>query len=250
MRVWISRVSPRVIPYSKASEGVEKSLPKGRRKRGLRKGKSRSREGKSRRSTPITAPDSKKSSARIINHKGRKLIWIMAAQTDLDRRLRKVDTRPGLGSIRYIDGQRRFRALSRYASRTYIPPGASEHPGTSFKKYLDRLWPTGQALDDFSSLLRQLRSRSPEAEPAGKSELPSSIREVIVNGETDYLCSYCHSVRRVDKHGLTHHRRVCNINDTECLLRKREDASKVADLPDRTVKTGRYPRRRGRGSRK
>jgi len=58
VRVSSSRVSTRGVAYEKASEGAEKSCRVRRRKRGLRKGKKRSRVGKTRSNAPLPPPDS------------------------------------------------------------------------------------------------------------------------------------------------------------------------------------------------
>jgi hypothetical protein len=69
--------STRHVPM-KAHVGAEKSRLTRRRKRGLRKGKRRSRECHSRRSAPpATAP--KPQSSRKVNHVGRKFIWALIA---------------------------------------------------------------------------------------------------------------------------------------------------------------------------
>jgi len=59
----------------KATEGAEKSRPHRRRRRGLRKGKSRSRVCQTRRTSDRPATVVKAQSARCVNHRGRKFIW-------------------------------------------------------------------------------------------------------------------------------------------------------------------------------
>lgn len=72
VRIHISRVTARGCVYSKADEGAEKScvVRSGatRRKRGLRRGKSRSRGRQPRRSLKPSAPLTKEVSERSINH--------------------------------------------------------------------------------------------------------------------------------------------------------------------------------------
>lgn len=72
VRVQISRVNDRGVAYVKADNGAEKSCPgRGRRKRGLRNGKRRSRGGKPRRSVKIAAPRSKNREVRAGIHRER-----------------------------------------------------------------------------------------------------------------------------------------------------------------------------------
>jgi hypothetical protein len=68
-RVQLCRVHNRSSAYVKADNGAEKSLrSQRRRKRGLRHGKNRSREGKSRRTSTHPAPVPKQSPRRLNHH--------------------------------------------------------------------------------------------------------------------------------------------------------------------------------------
>jgi hypothetical protein len=207
----------------KASEGVEKSCRIRRSRRGQRKGKSRSR-GRQPRSPPPLRPKPAPG-ARLINHSGRKLIWLVITRNKLDKFLRKKSSRPVKGDLRYQDGYKRFRALSWKASQMKVPWGAFEHPGGNFEKYLDTLWVTEQAHFDFSSLLRHVREEVIRPKSPDRTEPVADIREVIIDGEVDYLCRHCQtrpSYRgRVGK--AVPFRSVCNMNDPDCFLKKKQD---------------------------
>jgi hypothetical protein len=75
----ISGGGPRIAVAGVATKGAEKSCHHRRRKRGLRKGKSRSRECHSRRTLPDLQPIPKSRSDRVVNHSGRKFIWARKA---------------------------------------------------------------------------------------------------------------------------------------------------------------------------
>lgn len=71
----VQRLGTRRLAPKKADERAEKSCRDRRRKRGLRKGKVRSRVCQTRRSQPRPATSSKTQSARLVNHRGRKFLW-------------------------------------------------------------------------------------------------------------------------------------------------------------------------------
>lgn len=81
MGQWIVWIQVELIPAltrpvsRKAHVTAEKSCPHRRRKRGLRKGKARSRVRQTRRSPPDRQPLPKKLSSRGVNHQGRKFLW-------------------------------------------------------------------------------------------------------------------------------------------------------------------------------
>lgn len=78
----------------KAVEGAERSLRTRRRKRGLRKGKSRSREGKSRRSTNHRPPDPNNTSCRTIMRACAQLdFWYVKEEAFVERlrRFKKME---------------------------------------------------------------------------------------------------------------------------------------------------------------
>jgi hypothetical protein len=207
----------------KASEGVEKSCRNRRSRRGQRRGKSRSR-GRQPRSPPPLRPKPAPGS-RLINHSGRKLIWSVIARNKLDTYMRKKPSRPVKGDLRYQDGYKRFRALSWKVTQMGVPWGAFEHPGGNFEKYLDTLWVTEQAHSDFFSLLRHVREEVIRPKSPDRTEPVADIREVIIDGDVDYLCRHCQTRPayrgRADK--AVPYRRVCNMNDLDCFLRKKQD---------------------------
>jgi len=76
VRVMMNRgLKTRPSAPMKANERAEKSCLHRRRKRGLRKGKVRSRVCQTRRSFSRPATSYKPQSARLVNHRGRKFIW-------------------------------------------------------------------------------------------------------------------------------------------------------------------------------
>jgi len=77
-----------------ASNGAEKSFLTRRRKRGLRKGKRRSRGRHPRRSVPDRQSLPKTPSARVVNHSGRKFLWAMRASSDLLKDVKKYHKFP------------------------------------------------------------------------------------------------------------------------------------------------------------
>jgi hypothetical protein len=160
----------------------------------------------------------------------------------------RENRRPGEGDHRYVDGRRRFRALSRSATMMKVPIGAFEHPGLSFNKFLNSLWPTEQAFADFSSLLRHVRSQS-RARSAVRTEPNSEIQTVIIDGSEDYLCSHCRSLPAyVDKKRkkVVPGRRVCNMKDKDCLLRKKAEREEKRSPSVHRSNAQRLPRGRGR----
>lgn len=78
----------------KASEGAEKSCYTKRRKRGLRKGKRRSRVCQTRRTASRPATSSKSPSARKVNHVGRKFVWAAQARSNLAKDCEKLNKFP------------------------------------------------------------------------------------------------------------------------------------------------------------
>jgi uncharacterized protein YggL (DUF469 family) len=76
--------SSRTVP-KKASEKAEKSWGHTRRKRGLRRGRVRSRVCQTRRSPKPTATVFNTQSARCVNHRGRKFIWAVRTNNQFRR---------------------------------------------------------------------------------------------------------------------------------------------------------------------
>jgi len=97
---WIGQVTVRVMSpckkegtrtvREKAHYGAEKSCQTRRRKRGLRKGKVRSRGVQPRRSLPPRQPLTKPLSSRAVNHAGRKFIWAQKARAKLAVKARRM----------------------------------------------------------------------------------------------------------------------------------------------------------------
>jgi len=77
--------------HVRPSSGAEKSRHGRRRKRGLRKGKRRSRGCHPRRSVSIAANVSKDPNARRVNHAGRKFIWAAARASLLRKKCARYE---------------------------------------------------------------------------------------------------------------------------------------------------------------
>jgi len=253
---WISGVTVGVINMSirinahdqsaKASEGAEKSFRLRRSRRGQRVGKSRSRGRQPRSPQNHPAPLGRKGD-RLVRHSGRKLIWLVVTRNKLEKFMRSGNgKRPGEGDHRYEDGRRRFRALSRRATMMGVPVGAFEHPGNSFLKFLNSLWPTEQAFTDLLSMVRHV-GREVRATPSSRTEPAGDIWTVIIDGEEDYLCSFCSTDPIYDRRGskVSLGRRVCNINLDGCLLGKKADREQRSSSLRRSS-AKRVPRGRAR----
>jgi len=104
VRIHISRVNDRGCAYVKAGKGAEKSFPAhGRRKRGLRCGKHRSRGGKPRRSVKPPAPESKGCSDRAMRHRER---LFTAARRSQSRLLSSMESLRDVKNLRLFDEAR------------------------------------------------------------------------------------------------------------------------------------------------
>jgi len=104
VRVHILRVNDRGCAYEKADKGVEKSFPsRGRRKRGLRRGKHRSRGGKPRRSVKPPAPSTKGCSDRAMRHRER---LFTAARRSQSRLLSSMERLRDVKNLRLFDEAR------------------------------------------------------------------------------------------------------------------------------------------------
>jgi hypothetical protein len=128
-----------------ATEGAEKSCRIRRRKRGLRRGKSRSRGCQPRRTSPLTANISKTPSARKINHIGRKYIWARQSANALRDQCERYNKFPRgpLSPQHPASAPRKkmkeylmtkWQRLSDRATAAGIPPVAAFH--ASFWKFL------------------------------------------------------------------------------------------------------------------
>lgn len=138
VRISLSRVSARGVAYVKASEGVEKSCPrKGRRKRGLRKGKRRARRQTSPHNLFLPAPDSKGEGLRVFLHRERMFTAMRRAQEKIFWLVRRSSANCTRG---LTDGGRRScrNVWTRVSSR-YPPPYRRLFFASSFKVFYDTL---------------------------------------------------------------------------------------------------------------
>jgi hypothetical protein len=243
----------------KAVEGVEKSCSTGcksrrRRVRGQRKGSKRSRVGKTRSNSPLPAPEPKISRQRHVVHSGRKFIYMIKAVNHLSKQMKEHGKgRPVKGDVRFEDGLRHWNTLARKSHVMKIPPGASEHPGRTFTGFLEAVFPSGQAIDDFGSMLGLMRSRGMSAQHRRGSsthtqgnEIPvrtvpgrPEVRIIIVDGKDEPLCPHCRDFRLEKKRGvLGPPRRFCNINDPLCHLWSESDTKPKASLRGSNAKRG------------
>jgi hypothetical protein len=140
VRVLFSVVTDRGCSYSKASEGVEKSLrPARRRKRGLRHGKTRSRVGKTRRTKSHAAPVDKKVSDRhVVRHLRMNDHWWDRGDA-FEKRIKSAKkenlvTCRGLPGTRYLVWKSRWLALSSRVPRVV----RLDVFGPTFSYYLEK----------------------------------------------------------------------------------------------------------------
>lgn len=130
-----------------ATDGAERSSPwRGRRKRGLRKGKRRSRVRQTRRSAPSRQPLPNTQRARYVNHVGRKFIWAVSTSNKFSRKCRRYQSIPpvaaGCEDQPFAIRKRTFRKslekrwsqLFARAQKLGIPPSAAFH--RSFREYI------------------------------------------------------------------------------------------------------------------
>jgi len=136
--MWVRGHGTRPAVPKKASERAEKSCRHRRRKRGLRKGKVRSRVCHTRRSLPQPATSSKTQSPRLVNHRGRKFIWAVVTSNQFRRDCQKylkvkkfVSTDGQVAKHRPIGIRSRLRQrwviLSSRAKQLDIPYQAAFH---------------------------------------------------------------------------------------------------------------------------
>jgi len=159
-----------------ASDGAEKSCRTRRRKRGLRKGKRRSRGRHPRRTVSDPANSSKPPSSRKVNHSGRKFIWAVKASNQLRKdceRYNKFPRGPLKDSHPAYRPRRNMKCyclakwtrLHKQAEAAGVPPVAAFHD--SFWKYL--LVETSRGgIGDWDMLLSGL-PRKPTPEPVVES---------------------------------------------------------------------------------
>jgi len=143
--------------------GAEKSCRTRRRKRGLRRGKLRSRGRHPRRLVQPPAPESKTPSARVVNHSGRKFLWAMRASESLRKDCKKYAKFP-VGPLPENHPARlprkkmkehcavKWARLHARAEAAGIPPVAAFH--STFWKYLAVETSRGKA--DWDGLLAGL----------------------------------------------------------------------------------------------
>jgi len=158
--------------HVRARDGAEKSCRIRRRKRGLRRGKRRSRGRHPRRTAAPTANVSKPPSSRKINHIGRKFIWAVKASNQLRKDCEKYNKFPrGELDVNHPAYRARrnmkcyclakWTRLHKQAEVSGIPPVAAFHD--SFWKYL--LVETSRGgIGDWDMLLSGL-PRKPTPEP-------------------------------------------------------------------------------------
>jgi len=148
-----------------STDGAEKSCRTRRRKRGLRKGKRRSRGCQPRRSAAGPATASKTPSSRKVNHSGRKFLWAVKASNRFRKdceRLNKFprghlsDSHPAAGPRRRMREhcEVKWARLHSRATASGIPPVAAFH--SSFWKYLMVETSRGNAAADWDMLLAHL----------------------------------------------------------------------------------------------
>jgi hypothetical protein len=146
-----------------SAQRAEKSRHTRRRKRGLRRGRRRSRECHSRRSAPPPARVTKVPCARKVNHQGRKFLWAMRASESLRADCKKYAKFP-VGPLPEGHPARlprkkmkehcrvKWIRLHRQAEVAGIPPVAAFH--STFWKYLAVETSRGRA--DWDGLLAGL----------------------------------------------------------------------------------------------
>lgn len=114
VEIVIARRSVRGCAYEKASEGVEKSCVATRRKRGLRRGKSRSRGDKPRRSPSLRPPYPKTGRVRKLMRGERMFNAMRACIERIDGDLEVVWEKKGMWSEYFLNKMRkRWRAAYR-----------------------------------------------------------------------------------------------------------------------------------------
>jgi len=195
---------------------AEKSRLTRRRKRGLRKGKRRSRECHSRRTVSCPANSSKSPSSRKVNHIGRKFIWAVKASNTLRAECERLNKYPR-GQLEVGHPARaprlkmkqhclvKWTRLHRQATVAGIPPVAAFHD--SFWKYLLVETSRGNQAADWDMLLTGLPRRKPSPKPQRSISdlfggLNMSPRESTVSNKTEIVeerkssikCPYCGSL--------------------------------------------------------
>ena len=175
---FVDRISLEARFPVRACDGAEKSCRTRRRKRGLRKGKDRSRGRHPRCISPGPANVSKSQSSRKVNHIGRKFIWAVKASNRLRKDCEKLNKFPRgeLGASHPAYRARRnmkcyclakWTRLHKQAEVSGIPPVAAFH--TSFWKYLLVETSRGNKAADWDMLLTGLPRREPSRTPVESS---------------------------------------------------------------------------------
>jgi len=164
---WIGQFTVRVMSVSqvtstrsvreKSLHGAEKSRLTRRRKRGLRKGKVRSRVRQTRRSLPHRQPIPKAPSLRVVNHRRRTERWLVKASESFRKDLevyvrisRKAGPPPLWGGRPAIPGKRsvklhcmaKWQRLHMRASALGFPPKLAFD--SSFFRYLSKEFPVAE----------------------------------------------------------------------------------------------------------
>jgi len=157
---WIGQFTVRVMGVSqvtstrpvreKSQHGAEKSRLTRRRKRGLRKGKVRSRVRQTRRSLPNRQPIPKTPSLRLVNHRRRTERWLVKASESLRKDLEvyvRLSRKPGDYVSPVHPGKRKvklhcmakWQRLHMRASQLGFPPKMAFD--SSFFRYLSKEFP-------------------------------------------------------------------------------------------------------------
>lgn len=157
--------------YVCSIDGAEKSCRPRRRKRGLRKGKRRSRGRHPRRSVPDRQPSPKVPSSRKVNHSGRKFLWAVMASNRLRKVCEKLAHFPSRKRPPYRRPSPQVAAarlacklhcmavwtrLHNRATAIGLPPIVAFHD--SFWKYMrmETSWGHEEAVEDFFELIAGL----------------------------------------------------------------------------------------------
>lgn len=170
-------------------KGAEKSCRTRRRKRGLRKGKRRSRGCQPRRTAARPANVSKTPSSRKVNHSGRKFLWAVKASNRFRKDCERLNKFPRGHLSEYHparEPRRRMREhcevkwarLHSRATACGIPPVAAFH--SSFWKYLMVETARGNSSADWDMLLTGLPGHPDADSPPPLSEAFFADRNTAV----------------------------------------------------------------------
>jgi len=227
--VWVCRRDVEVPPmdeYAKASKGAEKSCRTRRRKRGLRKGKSRSRGCHPRRSSPNRQTLAKPPSSRKVNHIGRKFIWAVVASNKFRSACKKFRKTPlwvrSKNGLSWWDSRERWTRFSTRATEIGVPYQAAFHK--TFWDYI-RIEVDDDPGDGFACLLAGLPRKEeldpdyrPTADPSRR--VGGSKAAVDSVGNSIYVppavvCKHCRGLGTVPGLGYPNGCRFCYRRPTK-----------------------------------